>query len=156
YAGGHALLLLAFRGANYIPISARPSLPVLLFAVGLSLITGIVFGIAPAWMNSRSNPADALRGAGRATSEKSSTLQKSLIVVQVATSIVLLVGAALLTTSLRNLEKQNFGFVTDGRLIVSLTYPEAGGYADDQLPALYRGLQTSLPQIPGVLSASLS
>jgi macrolide transport system ATP-binding/permease protein len=156
YAGGHALLLLAFRGANYIPISARPSLPVLFFAIGMSLITGIVFGVAPAWMNSRSNPADALRGSGRATSEKSSTLQKSLIVVQVATSIVLLVGAALLTTSLRNLEKQNFGFVTDGRLIVDLIYPEAGGYADGQLPALYRGLQTSLVQIPGVLSASLS
>jgi macrolide transport system ATP-binding/permease protein len=156
YAGGHALLLLAFRGAHYIPISPRPSLPVLLFALGLSLITGIVFGIAPAWMNSRSSPADVLRGSGRATSEKSSRLQKSLIVVQVATSIVLLVGAALLTTSLRNLEKQNFGFVTDGRLIVDLIYPEAGGYSDDQLPALYRGLQTSLTQIPGVLSASLS
>ena len=156
YVGGHALLLLAFRGANYIPISAKPSLPVLLFAVCLSLVTGIVFGIAPAWINSRSNPADALRASGRANSEKSSTLQKSLIVVQVALSIVLLVGAALLTASLRNLEKQNFGFVTEGRLIVDLTYPEAGGYSDDQLPALYRGLETSLPQIPGVLSAALS
>lgn len=156
YVGGHALLLLAFRGANYIPISARPSFPVLSFAAGLSLVTGVVFGIAPAWMASRSNPADALRGSGRSNTEKSSTLQKSLIVVQVALSIVLLVGAALLTTSLRNLEKQKFGFVTEGRLIVSLTYPEAGGYGDDQLPPLYRGLQTSLSQIPGVLSASLS
>ncbi|HEY2820232.1 MAG TPA: ABC transporter permease [Candidatus Acidoferrum sp.] len=156
YVGGHALLLLAFRGANYIPISARPSLPVLLFAVGLSLITGIVFGIAPAWMNSRSDPAEALRGSGRANSEKSSKLQKSLIVVQVAMSIMLLVGAALLTSSLRNLEKQNFGFVTEGRLIVDLIYPEAGGYADSQLPALYRGLQTSLSQIPGVQSVALS
>jgi predicted permease len=156
YAGGHALLLLAFRGADYIPISTRPSVPVLLFAVGLSLMTGIVFGIAPAWMASRSNPADALCGAGRATSEKSSTLQKSLIVVQVAMSIVLLVGAALLTTSLRNLERQQFGFVTDGRLIVSLINPEAAGYMDEKLPRLYQGLETALPQIPGVLSASLS
>jgi macrolide transport system ATP-binding/permease protein len=156
YVGGRALLLLAFRGASYIPISARPSMPVLLFAAGLSLITGIVFGIAPAWLNSRSDPAEALRGSGRATREKSSTLQKSLIVAQVAMSIVLLVGAALLTTSLRNLEKQNFGFITEGRLIVNLTYPEAGGYSDDQLPALYRGLQTSLAQIPGVRSVALS
>jgi macrolide transport system ATP-binding/permease protein len=156
YVGGRALLLLAFRGASYIPISARPSVPVLLFAAALSLMTGIVFGIAPAWLNSRSDPAEALRGSGRATSEKSSTLQKSLIVAQVAMSIVLLTGAALLTTSLRNLEKQNFGFVTEGRLIVNLTYPEAGGYSDDQLPALYRGLQTSLAQIPGVRSVALS
>jgi hypothetical protein len=97
-----------------------------------------------------------LRGVDRATSEKSSTLQKSLIVVQVAMSIVLLVGAALLTTSLRNLERQQFGFVTDGRLIVSLINPEAAGYTDEKLPALYQGLETALPQIPGVLSASFS
>ena len=152
YMGGHALLLLAFRGADYIPISTRPSVPVLLFAVGLSLITGIVFGIAPAWMASRSNPADALRGAGRGTSERSSTVQKSLIVVQVALSIVLLVSAALLTSSLRNLEGQNFGFVTDGRLIVNLINPEADGYTDEKLPALYQRLETALPQIPGVIS----
>jgi predicted permease len=156
YVGGHALLLLAFRGAHYVPISTRPSLPVLLFAVGLSLITGIVFGIAPAWMTSRSNPADALRGAGRERIERSSTLQKSLIVVQVAMSIVLLVGAALLTSSLRNLEGQQFGFITDSRLIVSLINPEAAGYTDERLPALYQRLETALPQIPGVISASLS
>jgi predicted permease len=156
YAAGHALLLLAFRGASYVPISTKPSVPVLLFAVGLSLVTGIVFGIAPAWMASRSNPADALRGIGRGTSERTSTLQKSLIVVQVATSIVLLVGAALLTTSLRNLEHQNFGFVTDGRIIVRIINPETAGYTDEKLPALYEHLQEALPRIPGVLSASLS
>ena len=156
YAGTHALLLLAFRGAHFIPISARPSRPVLVFAMLLSLATGIVFGIAPAWMASRSNPADALRGAGRATGGRSLKVQKSLIVVQVALSIVLLVGAGLLTRSLRNLEGQHFGFVTDGRLIVSLINPEAAGYTDEKLPALYQRLEEALPQIPGVLSASLS
>jgi predicted permease len=156
YAGSQALLLLAFRGAHYVPISVRPSVPVLLFAVILSLATGIVFGIAPAWMASRSNPADALRGAGRAKGERSSTLQKSLIVVQVALSIVLLAGAGLLTRSLRNLEGQHFGFVTDGRLIISLINPEAAGYTDEKLPALYQRLGTALPRIPGVLSVSLS
>jgi predicted permease len=156
YAGSQALLLLAFRGAHYVPISVRPSVPVLLFAVILSLATGIVFGIAPAWMASRSNPVDALRGAGRAKGERSSTLQKSLIVVQVALSIVLLAGAGLLTKSLRNLEGQHFGFVTDGRLIVSLINPEAAGYTDEKLPGLYQRLGTALPRIPGVLSVSLS
>jgi macrolide transport system ATP-binding/permease protein len=156
YAGTHALLLLAFRGAHYIPISTRPSAPVLVFAMLLSLVTGIVFGIAPAWMASRSNPADALRGAGRATGGRSLKVQKSLIVVQVALSIVLLVGAGLLTSSLRNLEDQQFGFVTDGRLIVSLISPQAAGYTEEKLPALYQRLEEVLPQIPGVLSASLS
>jgi predicted permease len=156
YAGTHALLLLAFRGAHYIPISARPSVPVLVFAMLLSLATGIVFGIAPAWMASRSNPADALRGAGRATGGRSLKVQKSLIVVQVALSIVLLVSAGLLSRSLRNLEDQQFGFVTDGRLIVSLINLEAAGYTEEKLPALYQRLEGALPQIPGVLSASLS
>jgi predicted permease len=156
YVGGHALLLVAFRGANYIPISSRPSVPVLLFAVGLSLFTGIIFGIAPAWMGSRSNPAEALRGSGRGNVERSTALQKSLIVAQVALSIVLLVGAALLTSSLRNLEGQHFGFVTDGRLIVSLIGLDSAGYTDEKLPPLYQKLETALPQIPGVVSASLS
>ncbi len=156
YVGTHALLLLAFRGAHYIPISAGPSVPVLVFAMLLSLATGIVFGIAPAWMASRSNPADALRCAGPATGGRSLKVQKSLIVVQVALSIVLLVGAGLLTRSLRNLEDQQFGFVTDGRLIVSLINLAAAGYTEEKLPALYQRLEEALPQIPGVLSASLS
>jgi predicted permease len=122
----------------------------------LSLATGIVFGIAPAWMASRSNPADALRCAGPATGGRSLKVQKSLSVVQVALSIVLLVGAGLLTRSLRNLEDQQFGFVTDGRLIVSLINLAAAGYTEEKLPALYQRLEEALPQIPGVLSASLS
>jgi predicted permease len=155
YTGAHAILLLAFRGANYIPIDARPSLPVLGFAVLLSLVTGIVFGIAPAWMASRSNPIDALRGSGRSTGDRSSLLQRPLVIAQVAFSIVLLIAAGLVTQSLRNLEDQNFGFVTEGRLIVNID-PSLAGFTPDKLYGLYQRLQEKLPQIPGVLSASLS
>jgi macrolide transport system ATP-binding/permease protein len=155
YSGTHAILLLAFRGANYIPIDARPSLPVLGFAFLLSLVTGIVFGIAPAWMASQSNPIDALRGSGRSAGDSFSMLQKPLVVAQVAFSIVLLIAAGLVTQSLRNLEEQNFGFVTDGRLIVNID-PSLGGYRPDKLYGLYQRLQEKLAQIPGVRSASLS
>jgi predicted permease len=155
YAGTRAILLLAFRGANYIPIEARPSLPVLGFAMFLSLLTGIVFGIAPAWIASRSDPTDALRGSGRSTGDRASILQKSLVITQVAFSIALLIAAGLVTQSLRNLEGQHFGFVTDGRLIVNIA-PSLAGYTPDKLPRLYQRLEEVLPQISGVLSASLS
>jgi len=155
YAGTHAILLLAFRGAHYIPIDARPSVPILGFAILLSLVTGILFGIAPAWMASQSDPIDALRRTGRSTTDHSSLLQKTLVIAQVAFSIVLLIGAGLVTESLRNLEEQHFGFVTEGRLIVNIA-PSLAGYTPDKLPGLYQRLEEVLPQIPGVLNASLS
>jgi predicted permease len=128
---------------------------VLGFAVLLSLITGMVFGILPAWTASKSDPLDALRGAGRSTPDRSSLLQKPLIIAQVAFSIVLLIGAGLVTQSLRNLEDQHFGFVTDGRLIVKVS-PGLDGYTADNLAGLYQRLEETMPQIPGVRSASLS
>jgi predicted permease len=155
YAGAHAILLLAFRGTQYVPIDARPSLPVLGFALVVSLGAGIVFGIAPAWMASRCDPAGALRGGGRSGSDRFSTFQKPLLIAQVAFSIVLLIGAGLVTQSLHNLEDQNFGFMTESRLIVNIE-PGLSGYTEDKLPGLYQRLQEALPQIPGVLSASLS
>lgn len=155
YAGTHTILSLAFRGAHYVPIDARPSIVVLGFTFFLSVATGIVFGIAPAWMTSHSNPATALSGAGHSRGDRSSAVQKSLVIVQVAFSIVLLIGAGLITQSLRNLEYQKFGFVTDGRLIVNIA-PALAGYTPDRLAGLYQRLQDTLPQLPGVLSASIS
>src|SRR5882672_3616813 len=155
YAGTRTILLLAFRGASYVPIDARPSLPVLGFSILLSLMTGIVFGILPAWTASQSDPLDALRGAGRSTGDRASVLQKSLVVAQVAFSIALLIAAGLVTQSLRNLEGQHFGFVTDGRLIVNIN-PSLSGYTPDKLDGLYQRLEETMPQIPGILSASLS
>jgi predicted permease len=114
-----------------------------------------VFGAAPAWIGSRSDPGDALRGATRSTTDRSSMVQRPLAILQVAFSIVLLIGAGLVTQSLRNLESQHFGFVTEGRLIVDIN-PSLAGYTADKLPALYQRLEDVLPRIPGVLSASLS
>jgi predicted permease len=155
YVGTHAILLLAFRGAHYVPISARPSLPVLGFAFLVSLVTGVAFGAAPASIGSRSDPAEALHGAGRSTADRFSQLQTAFVVAQVALSFVLLIGAGLLTASLRNLEDQRFGFVTDGRLMVRVDASFAG-HSPRSLFTFYREIQDRLVQIPGVLSASLS
>ncbi|HXX22956.1 MAG TPA: ABC transporter permease [Terriglobia bacterium] len=155
YAGTHVILLLAFRGAHYVPIDPRPSLPVLGFALLLSLVTGIVFGVAPAWIASRSDPAETLRGAGRSTRDRSSWAQKPLVILQVTLSTILLIGAGLLTQSLRNLENQHFGFATQGRLIVRVD-PALARYTPQKLGGLYQQIEQGLTQVPGVLSASLS
>jgi predicted permease len=155
WSGARAILEIAFRGASYVPISPNPSLPVLGFAFAVSLVTGIIFGVAPAWVASRCDPAEALRGAGRSTHDRSSLPRKSLVVLQVALSEVLLIGAGLLTQTLRNLENQKFGFETQGRIIVRVD-PTLAAYKPEQLYALYQQLRQRLTQIPGVLSAAYS
>jgi predicted permease len=155
FMGTRAILLLAFRGAKYVPIDATPSFSVLGFALLLSSVTGIIFSVAPAWIASRAHPAETLRGAGRATRDNSALPQRLLVVMQAAVSLVLLVGAGLMTQSLRNLEKQQFGFDSQSRLIVRLN-PALAGYTFERLPGLYRQLQDRFTHMPGVLSASLA
>ena len=107
------------------------------FAFALSLLTGIIFGIGPAWITSHSDPAEALRGVNRSTQDRSSLPQKSLIVFQAALSLVLLVCAGLLTQSLRNLEHQNFGIATANRYVFHFD-PAGAGYtvATDPAPPM--------------------
>ena len=119
YAAQTIIVSLAFPDAPHVPIATSPSLPVFVFAFLLSLVTGVVFGIVPAWITSHSDPAEALRGVNRSTRDRSSLPQKSLIVVQAALSLLLLVGAGLLTKSLNNLEHQNFGIQTANRYVVA-------------------------------------
>ncbi len=155
YLGVKLVVALAFHGAQFIPIDAKPSLPVLAFAFGLSLLTGVLFGTAPAWFTSHGNPVEALRGANRSTRDSATLPQKILVVVQATLSIVLLAGAGLLTRSLRNLEHQSFGFETDHRVSIVMNEPPAS-YTEAQLNALYRELQDRLARIPGVQRAALA
>jgi predicted permease len=151
YAATSLILYLAFHmGApQYIPVDPSPSWPVLLFTLGISVLTGIIFGIAPAWMTSQVDPVEALRGANRSVGGGRTLAQKSLVVAQVAMSLVLLSAAALLSQSLRNLEHQNFGFEVDGRYIASIN-PTLGNYKPEQIATLYRNINDSLLRTPGV------
>ena len=155
FLGVKLIVALTFHGAHFVPIDATPSLPVLAFAFGLSLFTGVLFGTAPAWFTSHGNPVEALRGANRSTRDSATLPQKILVVVQATLSIVLLAGAGLLTRSLRNLEHQSFGFETDHRISIVMNEPPAS-YTEPQLNALYRELQGRLQRIPGVARAALA
>jgi predicted permease len=149
------LLALAFRSAKFLPISAMPSLMVLAFAFALALLTGIIFGAAPAWFATRTDPAEALRGAGRGTTDRSSFSRKALLVVQAAVSIVLVAGSTMLGRSLNKLEHQDFGFQVPGRVLVELHNPTAN-YTMPQLAARYRQLEAGLDRLPGVQGAGLA
>ena len=155
YAGTRMLLALAFPDSPGLPIHATPSLPVLGFAFGLSLLTGLIFGIAPAWITSHSEPAESLRGTNRATRDSASLLQRSLVVTQAALSLVLLVGAGLLARSLNKLEHQDFGLQTDNRLVIHIS-PDSAGYKPDQLQALYGEILEHFRALPGVERVGLS
>ncbi|MGB6870051.1 MAG: ABC transporter permease, partial [Acidobacteriaceae bacterium] len=82
--GGARLLIHMVSGKSYIPINASPSLPVLGFAFAVSLVTGVLFGVAPAWMTAHADPIEALRGANRSTKTSGLWTQKILVVLQAA------------------------------------------------------------------------
>jgi predicted permease len=154
YALSRMILALAFPESPHMPIQANPSPTVLGFAFLISLVTGVVFGTAPAWLSSHAQPAEALRGINRSTRDRASLPQRSLVVLQVALSVVLLAGAFLVTKSLARLEHQNFGIDTVNRYILEFD-PQGSGYALDRLPALYRQIEDRMSALPGLANVSM-
>ncbi|HEX6774029.1 MAG TPA: ABC transporter permease [Acidobacteriaceae bacterium] len=155
YAGTRMLLMLAFPGTQDVPIDASPSGAVLLFAFGISLVTGVLFGVAPSWIAAKTDPADALRSGTRATAAGASLLQRGLVVVQAALSLVLLVGAGLFAQSLNKLESTNMHLDAKNRYIVHIN-PAAAGYSQRQLEALYRTIDERFHALPGVVRVGIS
>jgi predicted permease len=155
YAGARMLLTLAFSKATSLPIHATPSLVVLAFACGLSLLTGVVFGVAPAWIAAQARPIDALRSGVRTTTGGASVLQRGLVVLQVGLSLVLLVVAGLFLQSLRKLEGTNLKLDARNRYIVHIN-PQAAGYSQTQLEALYRTMEERFHALPGVMKVGLA
>jgi predicted permease len=154
YAGARMLLMLAFPGAQDVPIEASPSLIVIGFAFGLSLVTGILFGVAPAWMAAQAKPVEALRSGTRTTAAGASWLQRGLVVLQAALSLVLLVGAGLFSQSLGKLENTDLKLDAKNRYIVHIN-PQAAGYATTQLEALYRTMEERFHALPGVVKVGI-
>jgi len=154
-AAARLLLTLAFHSAHFLPISVAPSLVVLAFAFGLALVTGIIFGAAPAWLATRTDPAEALRGSGRGTKDRSSFTRKALLVVQATLSVVLVAEATMLARSLNKLEHQDFGYQVPGRVEVDMNSPPAS-YTQPQLAALYRQMEDQLNHLPGVQGSGLA
>jgi macrolide transport system ATP-binding/permease protein len=156
YAGTRMLLAMAFPGADDVPIDATPSGVVLAFAFLVSLLTGILFGVAPAWITSNANPADALRSGTRITTTSgASLLQRGLIVLQSALALVLLVGAGMFIQSLNKLRNIDLKLNSTNRYIVHFN-PQAAGYSPAEVEALYRTIEGRFHAIPGVNMVGIS
>jgi predicted permease len=160
YWGTRGLIRFVMAGSSYTQLEASPDARVLVFTLGMSLATGLLFGLAPALRASRMSFAPGLKTSSRATTGGGVgvgglALPKLLVSLQVALSLLLLVGAGLFVHTLRNLENQDFGFDRQNVLMVTVGLKTAG-YKPEQLGVLDQRLLDSLNALPGVRSATLS
>jgi len=131
------------------------NLPVLLFTLGLSVFSGLAFGLVPAWQVSKPNLNDALKEGARNNTGSSRRLRSSLVVFEVALSLMLLVGAGLSVRTFLALVKVNPGFDPDNLLTMKLGLPKAKYQEQPQRVAFYNDLVQRVKATPGVESAAL-
>jgi predicted permease len=158
-AGAGLGIVVAMFGVQLLPPPASEanvfSGRVLLFALAAAGATSLFFGAVPAFRATRVNVNAELKEAGRSIAGRRSTLARSLLVVQVALSLVLLVGAGLFLRTLTNLRRVDVGFDPHNLLLVRLT-PAIGGYDEARSVELFRTLLDRVAAIPGVRAAGLS
>jgi predicted permease len=143
-------------GRSMASLEPRLDWRVLGFTFALSLLTGVVFGLAPAWRTTRVDLTPSLKESGRASSAAHrSLLGRGLVVVQVALSLILLVGAGLFVRTLLNLQRVDTGFNTKNLLLFDIQ-PGLTGYKDERLVQLYPRISERLETIPGVQAVTFS
>jgi predicted permease len=152
--GNSALVAMTDKDTGLIPsnVALNVNWRVLAFTLLVSLLTGVLFGLAPAWRATKLDLATSLKQSRRATGAVS-RLSKGLIVAQVALSLLLLVGAGLFIRTLYNLQGVNLGFNQDNLLTFKLQ-PAQGGYKDERLLQFYQQLFARLDNLPGVRAAT--
>ena len=155
--GVRLLLRMVQQGPDPIALDVSPDMRVLLFTVGVSVLTGVVFGLAPAWRSVRVNVSNTLKEAGRGMTGSSARigLGKALVIVQIALSVLLLIGAGWFVRTLRNLEHVDLGYQRDQLLVVDVD-PLSAGYRGPRLANLYRDLYARFRRLPGVRAVAYS
>jgi predicted permease len=153
--GSRVLLRLAAGGSDPIPLDVHPNVVVLAFTAGVSILTGIVFGLAPALRATRIDVAPALKENASNLTGRGFHLSKLLVVGQVALSLLLLVVAGLFVRSLANMQTLDVGY-SRANLVLAQVDPGASGYAvADQKPMVLR-LADRLRSVPGVIGVTFS
>jgi putative ABC transport system permease protein len=147
------LLPMGQLGITRVPIDT----PMLLFALGVSLATGLIFGVAPALQGTLVDLAQQLKAGTRATwARGSSLLRNGLVIVQVAISVMLLIGAGLLIRSLTLQMNVDLGFNPTHVLTAGVTLPENDYSSSEKRVAFFRSLIEEVEALPGVISAAIT
>ncbi len=156
WGASRVLVLLLTERRQDFALSPAMDWHVLGFTVGVTVLTGVLFGLAPALRSTRVNLNDSLRDGGRTTASGSRlNLAKGLVIVQVAFSLLLVAGAGLFLRTLWNLQSVNLGYPKEHLLLVSADGVSAG-YKGPQLSSLWRDLTEHLRGLPGVQGATYS
>lgn len=150
------LVATEWGGRQMSALTPQLDLRVLGFTLGLTFLTGVIFGIVPALRATRLDLTPTLKDTGRSSSAISrSWLSKSLVVVQVSVSVLLLIGAGLLVKTLRNLKNADIGFNANNVLLFGVD-PSLIGYREEQLARLYEQMFSRLEAVPGVQAVTFS
>ena len=147
--------LLVSRLAATSPLDVKPDISTLLFTLGISLISGVLFGIAPALRATKIDLTTALKEKSAQGRKSRFNLGSALVVAQVAVSLVLLVGAGLFARSLIKLQQEDLGFNRENVLLASVDLRLAG-YKVDDLRNVYRQLYDRLSALPNVRSVTIA
>lgn len=161
--GGIAGILLAQWGVSLMvsrlaattPLNVKPDASVLLFTLAVSLLSGVLFGIVPALRATKVDLSAALKEKSAVGRKSKFNFGSALVVVQVAVSLILLVGAGLFARSLINMQKEDLGFNRDNVLLTSVD-TRLAGYKPAELPDVYRRLYEELSAVPNVRSATFA
>ena len=156
YWGSRLLVALMTEGhPTSVIFDLRPDWRVLSLTASVAILTGILFGLAPAWRCSREDPVSVLQQTSRGLSGATGMLGRALIITQVALSLVLLLGAGLLVRSFRKLCSANLGFEKESVLELDLT-PRPGAYQNLEVKSYHQQLIERLSTLPGVESLGFS
>ena len=155
--GGALGILLGYWSKKLLPFGQNTTIDVqvLAFVAGISMLTGLTFGLIPAVRATQVDLASAMKENSRSVAGARTWLSKALLVTQVAVSVVLLIGAGLFVRTLQNLRSVDVGFNTNNILMFRVN-PALNGYSPERMTQLYQRMQTSLEALPGVRSVSFT
>ncbi len=155
--GGALGIGLGYWSKQLLPFGQNTQIDwqVLAFVAGISMLTGVVFGLIPAVRATQVDLASAMKENSRSVVASRTWLSKALLVTQVAVSVVLLIGAGLFVRTLQNLQSVDVGFTSSNILMFRIN-PALNGYAPERITQLYQRVQTALETLPGVRSVSFT